>query len=657
MASSENFADRLLILMKSRGLTAISLAQGVGVSRQTVYNWINTSRITHNNLAALTAYLGVDPQWLLFGTRDALGPPAARAKGAARRRAAVASDNERLLRLAIRAAALVVWEYDVASREVRWCGAAGPLDPLLDATTLDLLLLRVDEEHRERFRLALNRLLSIGGNDQQELLLRPESGERVWAAAWTGHVADGNGRIRGLVGVLQDVTARRKAEEGLRAARTQLEERVERRTRELRAEATRRERAEQLARVERDRLHRYLLMLPALVVVLDHDGRVALLNQACERLLGYPAEEVRGRDWFDLCIPPDSREPLRRAVAQVVSGESDESAPLEIALLSRDGGRHLIAWRSTPLPGSGEAVEGAICVGSDVTAEREAERRLHLAATIVENVPEAIVVAAADWRVMAVNPAFTAMTGYSIEDLPEPTLWALDDEGSAADSVRAALEQGQSWSGQWRLRGKGDRCLLVWVSVRAVVEPGGTVANYLATLFDLGSAEAGPRNFPPLSFIDALTGLPSHELFEDRARLALLQTRRNGRKVGLLSLRIEGFAAVRADLGRNVGDHFSKLLAERICKPVRQVDSVTRLDEDHFAVLLPELESTDNLAAVAERLHTALAEPFVIGAHRLWAAVRIGTALSPEHGLTVVALLDHATRTAEHAQAVGGAAR
>lgn len=114
--------------------------------------------------------------------------------------------------------------------------------------------------------------------------------------------------------------------------------------------------------------------LSALVVVLDHEGRIVRFNRACERTTGYSTEEVVGRRVWDLFLTPQDVEPMKAVFEQLPAGEFPKEH--ENVWLTREGERRLIAWSNTALPGRAGKVAYVIATGIDITEQREAQQRI-----------------------------------------------------------------------------------------------------------------------------------------------------------------------------------------------------------------------------------------------------------------------------------------
>jgi diguanylate cyclase (GGDEF)-like protein len=141
---------------------------------------------------------------------------------------------------------------------------------------------------------------------------------------------------------------------------------------------------------------------------------------------------------------------------------------------------------------------------------------------------------------------------------------------------------------------------------------------------------------------DALTGLPSESLFEDRLERAMARGRRTGTGFTVAFLDLDGFKRVNDRDGHEAGDRVLRTVAERLRSAVRDEDTVARRSGDEFLVLLEGLESTQDAEQVAGKLLTALRTPIgtLERAHRLGAS--IGLARWPRDGEDPDELMRHA---------------
>ncbi|BER91759.1 HD domain-containing phosphohydrolase [Atrimonas thermophila] len=133
---------------------------------------------------------------------------------------------------------------------------------------------------------------------------------------------------------------------------------------------------ERTLRRERDRLREYLRIADIIFVVLNLQGEVVLINQKGAEILGYPQEEILGKNWFDFFIPERLRDKIRNVFQGVVAGEIEQFGYYENPILDRYGRERLIAWRNTLLKNEQGQIEEVIAAGLDITEARKMEEKL-----------------------------------------------------------------------------------------------------------------------------------------------------------------------------------------------------------------------------------------------------------------------------------------
>lgn len=157
-----------------------------------------------------------------------------------------------------------------------------------------------------------------------------------------------------------------------------------------------------------------------------------------------------------------------------------------------------------------------------------------------------------------------------------------------------------------------------------------------------------------LTYHDSITGLPNRFRFQELCRTALLRAERRGTPVGLLFVDLDHFQTINESLGFALGDELLSAVATRLRETVDDVHTVARLLADGFGVLLEDLGSTHELAAVAEQILTAVARPFVLGGRAHYVTVSIGVSCYPQDGSDPDTLLRSAESATGRAQTAGG---
>lgn len=144
------------------------------------------------------------------------------------------------------------------------------------------------------------------------------------------------------------------------------------------------------------------------------------------------------------------------------------------------------------------------------------------------------------------------------------------------------------------------------------------------------------------AFHDLLTGLPNRTLFLDRLELSITQAARRNQRVGVMFLDIDRFKLINDTYGHHEGDQLLKEFAQRIRNCLRSGDTLARQGGDEFTVLLPDVNSADDVVTIAKKMLSELRRPFSVAENDFTATASIGIAVYPEDGETPEALIRNA---------------
>jgi PAS domain S-box-containing protein len=144
----------------------------------------------------------------------------------------------------------------------------------------------------------------------------------------------------------------------------------------LEHEVLERTKAESEVRHERDRAQRYLDTAEVILLKLDLEGRIALVNRYGCSILGWTAEELLGRDWFETCLPARTRNESRTKFFELIRGDRSISDSL---VVTKSGEERLIDWRNRLLRDDEGRVVGVFSSGADITERNRAVEALRTA--------------------------------------------------------------------------------------------------------------------------------------------------------------------------------------------------------------------------------------------------------------------------------------
>ncbi len=274
---------------------------------------------------------------------------------------------------------------------------------------------------------------------------------------------------------------------------------------------------------------------------------------------------------------------------------------------------------------------------TDIDMLKQAEELSRLSNTVFNTVDEAIVVTDADNHIIMVNPSFTRVTGYTLEDVSgkNPSVLASGKHGK--DFYRelwGKLSSNGGWSGEIWNRRKNGEAYVEWASIKQVVDAQGKPTHYVAAFSDITVRKANEENIRHQAQYDALTDLPNRVLLFDRLQQALAQAKRDKARLALMYVDLDRFKQINDSLGHTIGDMVLQQAAERMQDCVREVDTVARIGGDEFIVLLPIIENDEDALIVAEKIRLVLCQPFEISGQSLQLSSSIGVAVYPDHGTT-----------------------
>jgi diguanylate cyclase (GGDEF)-like protein/PAS domain S-box-containing protein len=387
-----------------------------------------------------------------------------------------------------------------------------------------------------------------------------------------------------------------------------------------------------------------------LLAVIDTDAR--LLRPTPNGALGYPQGALVGRNTFELVHPDDlaaAQHSLRTAVEH-----PDVPVRSELRVRHANG-----EWRCFEVAMTNfladPAVRGVVVNGHDVTGRKEFERALadreHFSRSVIESLTGSVLVLDGAGIIVRTNHGwdeFVADCGGdpSTMGLGANYLVLCDlardhgfvDSAKVAAGIRAVLD---GRLGLFRVEYRAPTVEEErWYVLRAApltTESGGCVIHQV----DITERKRYETQLAEAALRDALTGLPNRALLADRLKLALERGRHRPEGVGVLFIDVDHFKVLNDGRGHTAGDRLLVTLAARLSAFARPGDTVARFGGDEFVMLCERLESPHQLQAVAERIVSQLAEPFLLDdGEEAAATVSIGIALSTPDSTTDSLLRD-----------------
>ncbi len=447
-----------------------------------------------------------------------------------------------------------------------------------------------------------------------------------------------------------EVEQRRKAEGELREAQIGLEARVVQRSREL-------DEAHQALSKSEERLA--LALEASELGMWDWNLQTDEVHHThVKELFGLEPQYVTAMlSHLKPRIHPEDLPVLLHALVEHLKSRTED---YKVAYRVRHGEGHWV-W----IEDRGRAVERAsngrvirmLGTRRDISASHQLEEQRRLAATVFEAASEGIVILDPNYTLLAVNQAFSRVTGYLQEDMKGRHVAELACSRDARrhfQVIHQSLEQTGNWQGELVETRKNGELYPQWLQLSVVRDLRGNISHIVGFFADLSARRESEERMRYLTHYDELTGLANRSLFKERLREASQRVRQGGRSLALLHINLDRFKLLNDSLGHEDADQLLRQVARRLSSALPEADTIARLSGDEFAVLFDAYANLSSLARVTSRLLAKLRLPLTVGGQELVISASVGISLLPDSAREMSALVSQANMAMQHAKHLGG---
>ncbi|MCX7725522.1 MAG: EAL domain-containing protein [Chitinispirillaceae bacterium] len=271
------------------------------------------------------------------------------------------------------------------------------------------------------------------------------------------------------------------------------------------------------------------------------------------------------------------------------------------------------------------------------------------------NSSEGIIITNKNREIVKVNPTFTRITGYEEKEVIGKTpsfLKSHRHDKKFFEKLEEALIHEEKWQGEiWnRLKdGEIHRQLLTIIPIKVK----GEIDHYIGIFNDITDILTTNKDLRYVAYYDSLTGLPNRMLLYDRLSFMINLAKRKRALLAVLLLDLNRFKLINDTLGYSYGDQLLQSVAIRLKSCTREVDSVFRLGDDEFAVLLEDISQPQDAARVAKRILSTCSQPYFVGDRELFLTISIGVSIYPADGEQFETLLRNAETAMVRAKELG----
>lgn len=222
-------------------------------------------------------------------------------------------------------------------------------------------------------------------------------------------------------------------------------------------------------------------------VALDRGGRLLFCNQFFLDLVGSRADETIGANWLERFAPRAAREDIANIIDQL---QDPEHFPRNFTcpVLTSSGQERMLAWHTSINADADGGVVGVTAIGEDITDKQRSEAAVRKLSRAVEQSPSIVVITDRQGRIEYVNPKFTEVTGYTLNEVIGRSPRLLKSGETAPEEYSALwhnISHGREWRGEFHNRRKNGGLYWESASISALRDGNGTITHFLAVKEDI----------------------------------------------------------------------------------------------------------------------------------------------------------------------------
>nr|WP_314630858.1 EAL domain-containing protein [uncultured Noviherbaspirillum sp.] len=393
----------------------------------------------------------------------------------------------------------------------------------------------------------------------------------------------------------------------------------------------------------RNRLSSLIETMGDAFFAVSRDWRFTYVNRKTVAFVGRPQQTLLGHILWEAVPELLGTESLARFRLAMESGRS---STFETAH-QRSG-----TWHETRVC---PHEDGLSVFFHDVTARTMAERAIRQSEQrlreVIAMTPSGYLLADCGGRLLDVNSAFCAMSGYRREELLGRRLGTLLPDCASDPALDIAGRPGAIHARESTLRHKDGHGLTVLLNANVSIDADGGPATMTAFLTDITGRKQDEARMQRLATHDTLTGLPNRTLLNERLQQMLADA--GGSALAVMFIDLDQFKKINDSMGHEPGDKLLCQVALRLRAMLQADGIVARLGGDEFVAVAPCPAGKSSAATTAERLLAALAAPFDLGAQEVFVSASIGVAMYPAHAATREGLFQNADAAMYRAKASG----
>ncbi|MBD3226031.1 MAG: PAS domain S-box protein [Caldithrix sp.] len=297
----------------------------------------------------------------------------------------------------IQSSPTAIFSLDLKGKVLTWNPAGEKIFGWKAGEVLGKPLPIVPAEKEKEFKTLIQKVINEGGFSGVELVRQKKNGQRINVNLSTAAIHDTEGNVIGIMGSMEDITARKQAEKAIR--------------------------------VSEENLHITLNSIGDAVIVTDIKGRVTRMNPVAEKLTGWKFDKARDEslDTVFKIVNARTGKQAENPVKKVLEKGKVVGLANHTKLISKSGSHYQISDSGAPIKDEQGHITGVVLVFRDVTEDYQLREALKASEekyrTVFENTGTATCIIENDGTISLANEQFARLAGYPLTKIQNKMTW------------------------------------------------------------------------------------------------------------------------------------------------------------------------------------------------------------------------------------------
>ena len=283
-------------------------------------------------------------------------------------------------------------------------------------------------------------------------------------------------------------------------------------------------------------------------------------------------------------------------------------------------------------------------------------KELNISEQAISGATEGICITDISGNILKVNNSFCQLSGYEKEELlgknPRILKSGKQDAQFYLEMWESIIKTG-SWRGEIWDRKKNGEIYPKWLAIDTIVCKSDDTTYYLGISTDITKLKNTEEKVNQLAYYDDLTKLPNRRFFYEILERVVVRTKKHNKLAALLLLDLDRFKMINDTLGHSAGDIVLKITANRLKKSLKKSDTIARVGGDEFAIILEDVENTQQIIIICQRIIEAISKNIEINNTSVLAGGSIGIVVIPVDDTEVEGLFMKSDAAMFHAKELG----